>query len=465
MNQNTEQLRTEPIGRLLFKLSLPAMIGMLVTALYNIIDTIFVARGIGASAVAAIGIAFPIQMILMAVSSAVGLGGASISSRKLGRGDDAGAAVTFLNVLVLVGLFAALAVSSAFFMLDDILKVFGATTEIMDLSRQYLSVVLISSPFFMFTLASSAMVRAEGQAPYQMKVMLTTVLVNLVTTPLFIFTFDWGMYGAASSTALAQVIGSVLMLRFFFARKPKTELRFKWRQFRIRFDEMKEIMAIGSSSFIMMVSQSILFVGVNVMLGTYGGTEELAIFAIINKFMALVGMPIMGIVQGMQPIVGYNYGAERFDRMRETIWTAMRVGIAIAVIIWLILQLFPQTLMGWFSTDEALIAGGVTAIHILFAVSFLPSVQMLVNGIYQSLGKARVAMFLSLSRQTLYTIPLVFILPSFLGVFGVWLAFPIADAMTFLTAVALAFWDRKLLFRPSEEDKEAHDVNPKATNL
>ncbi|WP_214753159.1 MATE family efflux transporter [Exiguobacterium sp. s16] len=461
MNQNTEQLRTDPIGRLLFKLSLPAMIGMLVTALYNIIDTIFVARGIGATAVAAIGIAFPIQMILMAVSSAVGLGGASISSRKLGKGDDAGAAVTFLNVLVLVGVFAAFAVSSAFFMLDDILTVFGATSAIMELSRQYLSVVLISSPFFMFTLAASAMVRAEGQAPYQMKVMLTTVVVNLVTTPLFIFTFDWGIYGAAWSTALAQVVGSVLMLRFFFAKKNRrTELDFQWRKFRLRFGELKEIMAIGSSSFIMMVSQSILFVGVNVMLGTYGGTEELAIFAIINKFMALVGMPIMGIVQGMQPIVGYNFGARQFDRMRETIWTALRVGIAIAVIIWLTLQLIPEQLMRMFTTDANLIVGGVTAIHVLFAVSFLPSVQMLINGIYQSLGKARVAMFLSLSRQTLYTIPLVFILPNFFGVFGVWLAFPIADAMTFLTAVGMAVWDRKLLFRPSEEEVEA-----KATNL
>ena len=460
MNQNTEQLRTDPIGRLLFKLSFPAMIGMLVTALYNIIDTIFVARGIGASAVAAIGIAFPIQMILMAVSSAVGLGGASISSRKLGKGDDAGAAVTFLNVLLLVSLFAALAVSSAFFFLDDLLNVFGATPEIMELSSQFLSVTLISSPFFMFTLAASAMVRAEGQAPYQMKVMLTTVVVNLVTTPLFIFTFGWGIYGAAFSTALAQVVGSVLMLRFFFARKPRSELRFNWRQFRVRFDELKEIMAIGSSSFVMMVSQSILFIAVNVMLGTYGGTEELAIFAIINKFMALVGMPIMGIVQGMQPIVGYNYGAKQYDRMKETIWTAMRIGIAIAVVIWLTLQLFPTTLMNLFTDETALIGGGVMAIHILFAVSFLPSVQMLINGIYQSLGKAKIAMFLSLSRQTLYTIPLVFILPQFFGVFGVWVAFPIADAMTFLTAVGLAFWDRKQLFSPSEETIEA-----KATNL
>lgn len=460
MNQNTEQLRTDPIGRLLFKLSFPAMIGMLVTALYNIIDTIFVARGIGASAVAAIGIAFPIQMILMAVSSAVGLGGASISSRKLGKGDDAGAAVTFLNVLLLVSLFAALAVSSAFFFLDDLLNVFGATPEIMELSSQFLSVTLISSPFFMFTLAASAMVRAEGQAPYQMKVMLTTVVVNLVTTPLFIFTFGWGIYGAAFSTALAQVVGSVLMLRFFFARKPRSELRFNWRKFRVRFDELNEIMAIGSSSFVMMVSQSILFIAVNVMLGTYGGTEELAIFAIINKFMALVGMPIMGIVQGMQPIVGYNYGAKQYDRMKETIWTAMRIGIAIAVVIWLTLQLFPTTLMNLFTDETALIGGGVMAIHILFAVSFLPSVQMLINGIYQSLGKAKIAMFLSLSRQTLYTIPLVFILPQFFGVFGVWVAFPIADAMTFLTAVGLAFWDRKQLFSPSEETIEA-----KATNL
>jgi len=185
----------------------------------------------------------------------------------------------------------------------------------------------------------------------------------------------------------------------------------------------------------------------------------LAIFAIINKFMALVGMPIMGIVQGMQPIVGYNFGARQFERMRETIWTALRAGLAIAVLIWLTLQLFPNPLMRMFTNDTALIAGGVTAIHVLFAASFLPSVQMLINGIYQSLGKARVAMFLSLSRQTLYTIPLVFILPSYLGVFGVWLAFPIADALTFLTAVGMAVWDRKLLFRPAEEEVK------QATNL
>jgi len=294
------------------------------------------------------------------------------------------------------------------------------------------------------------MLRAEGRASYQMRVMLTTVAINIVLTPLFIFGLDWGIQGAALGTVVAQIVGSVLIFRFFFTKSKKTSLVLDREAFRFDPKLVGRMGQIGSSSFIMQVSQSILFITVNHMLVRYGGTTELATFAVINKFMALVGMPIMGIVQGMQPIVGYNFGSKQFDRMSQAIKLAIRYGLTLSITLWLLIQLFPRFWVGMFTEDATLLNEGSTAMRILFAISFVYGIQMIVNGMYQSLAKARIALFLSLSRQTLYTIPLVLILPMFFGVQGVWFAFPIADLMAVLTAVVFAYRDRIMLFKPDE---------------
>ncbi|HAZ38555.1 MATE family efflux transporter [Exiguobacterium sp.] len=458
MNKNTARLGEAPVNQLLLSLSLPAMVGMLVTALYNIVDTIFVAQGIGTAAVAAVGIAFPVQLVLMAIANSIGIGGAAIASQRLGQKQTDAASRAYANVLMAVFFISMLAIISAFIFVEPLLRLFGATDEIMPYSIAFLRVLLIGSPFFMLTMASSAMLRAEGRANYQMRVMLTTVAINIVLTPLFIFGLDWGIQGAALGTVVAQIVGAVLVFRFFFTKRRQTGLTLNRSAFKPDFRLTFRMMQIGSSSFIMQVSQSVLFITVNHMLVRYGGTTELATFAVINKFMALVGMPIMGIVQGMQPIVGYNFGSRQFSRMSLAIKLAIRYGLSLSISLWLLIQLFPRFWVGLFTEEATLLQEGSSAMRILFALSFVYGIQMIVNGMYQSLAKAKVALFLSLSRQTLYTIPLVLILPVFFGVNGVWFAFPIADAMAVLTALVFAYKDRVLLFKPEEYVAEEQKV-------
>ncbi|EZP59064.1 MATE family efflux transporter [Exiguobacterium sp. RIT341] len=458
MNKNTARLGEAPVNQLLLSLSLPAMVGMLVTALYNIVDTIFVAQGIGTAAVAAVGIAFPVQLVLMAIANSIGIGGAAIASQRLGQKQTDAASRAYANVLMAVFFISMLAIISAFIFVEPLLRLFGATDEIMPYSIAFLRVLLIGSPFFMLTMASSAMLRAEGRANYQMRVMLTTVAINIVLTPLFIFGLDWGIQGAALGTVVAQIVGAVLVFRFFFTKRRQTGLTLNRSAFKPNFRLTFRMMQIGSSSFIMQVSQSVLFITVNHMLVRYGGTTELATFAVINKFMALVGMPIMGIVQGMQPIVGYNFGSRQFSRMSLAIKLAIRYGLSLSISLWLLIQLFPRFWVGLFTEEARLLQEGSSAMRILFALSFVYGIQMIVNGMYQSLAKAKVALFLSLSRQTLYTIPLVLILPVFFGVNGVWFAFPIADAMAVLTALVFAYKDRVLLFKPEEYVAEEQKV-------
>ncbi|KQS44513.1 MATE family efflux transporter [Exiguobacterium sp. Leaf196] len=458
MNKNTARLGEAPVNQLLLSLSLPAMVGMLVTALYNIVDTIFVAQGIGTAAVAAVGIAFPVQLVLMAIANSIGIGGAAIASQRLGQKQTDSASRAYANVLMAVFFISMLAIISAFIFVEPLLRLFGATDEIMPYSIAFLRVLLIGSPFFMLTMASSAMLRAEGRANYQMRVMLTTVAINIVLTPLFIFGLDWGIQGAALGTVVAQIVGALLVFRFFFTKRRQTGLTLNRSAFKPDFRLTFRMMQIGSSSFIMQVSQSVLFITVNHMLVRYGGTTELATFAVINKFMALVGMPIMGIVQGMQPIVGYNFGSRQFSRMSLAIKLAIRYGLSLSISLWLLIQLFPRFWVGLFTEEATLLQEGSSAMRILFALSFVYGIQMIVNGMYQSLAKAKVALFLSLSRQTLYTIPLVLILPVFFGVNGVWFAFPIADAMAVLTALVFAYKDRVLLFKPEEYVAEEQKV-------
>jgi putative MATE family efflux protein len=458
LNKNTARLGEAPVNQLLLSVSLPAMVGMLVTALYNIVDTIFVAQGIGTAAVAAVGFAFPIQLVLMAIANSIGIGGAAIASQRLGQKQTDSASRAYANVLMAVFFISMLAIISAFIFVEPLLGLFGATDEIMPYSIAFLRVMLIGSPFFMLTMASSAMLRAEGRANYQVRVMLTTVAINIVLTPLFIFGLDSGIQGAALGTVVAQIVGALLVFRFFFTKRRQTGLTLNRSAFKPDFRLTFRMMQIGSSSFIMQVSQSVLFITVNHMLVRYGGTTELATFAVINKFMALVGMPIMGIVQGMQPIVGYNFGSRQFSRMSLAIKLAIRYGLSLSISLWLLIQLFPRFWVGLFTEEATFLQEGSSAVRFLFALSFVYGIQMIVNGMYQSLAKAKVALFLSLSRQTLYTIPLVLILPVFFGVNGVWFAFPIADAMAVLTALVFAYKDRVLLFKQEEYVAEEKKV-------
>lgn len=449
MKKQSKELGTEKIPKLLLKLSLPAFIGMFVGSLYNVVDTIFIARGIGTIGVAALSIAFPIQMIIMAFAATFGVGSASIISRRLGANRLEDANLVFGHMVWLIGFFSILMAGTAFLFLEPLLKLFGATPQILPYAKDYLSVILLGSVAFSFAMATNNIVRAEGNAKIAMLTMVIASMVNLLLNPIFIFVLGMGMKGAALATIAGQATGAVWL--FFYFYKGKSSLTFRWIGLKPNGEVIKEIMIIGMPVFLMMSSTSLMFVTVNWMLVTISTELQIAIFGIISRLISFTMMPINGIVQGMQPIIGYNYGAKLLDRLTDTFKIGITVSTIIATTIWIIVMLIPELFMGIFSTDQEVISNGAQAMRIIFLLTPVIGSQMVITGLYQALGKAKIAFVLSLSRQIVFLIPFVLILPHFLGLNGVWISFPIADGLACILALFILFKNKRQLFQGEEQ--------------
>jgi len=457
MKKQSTELGTEKISKLLVRLSLPAFIGMFVGSLYNVIDTIFIARGVGTVGVAALSIAFPIQMIIMAFAAAFGVGSASIISRRLGANRLEDANLVFGHMVWLIGFFSIVMAGTASLLLEPLLKLFGATAQILPYAKDYLSIILLGSVAFSFAMATNNIVRSEGNAKTAMLTMVIAAVINLILNPIFIFGLGWGMKGAALATIIGQATGAIWLFLYFY--KGKGSLTLKWIGWKPNFTIIKEIIIIGMPVFVMMASVSLMFVSVNWMLVTISTELQIAIFGIISRVIAFTTMPINGIVQGMQPIIGYNFGAKLVDRLNQTVKIGIVVATMIATTTWIIVMLIPEPLMGIFSTDQAVIKDGALAMAIIFMLTPIIGFQMVVAGLFQALGKAKIAFVLSLSRQLIFLIPFVLILPHFYGLKGVWMAFPIADGLAFLLAFIIISSTRKQLLK-SEEHLTDIEVAP-----
>lgn len=432
MKQQSERLGEEPVSKLLAELAIPATVGILVMALYNVVDTIYIARGVGTIGVAAVSIAFPVQMLVMAISAAIGIGGASFISRLLGAGRREKANRVFANVISLIML---VSISGALFalnMLDPILRLFGSSETIMPYARDYLGVILYGTFFFSFAFAVNNIVRAEGNARTAMFTMIVSAVLNVVFTPIFIFGFDMGIRGAALGTVVAQGITAIYLVMYYALGK--STLTFKFAYMPLSFSIIKSILAIGVSAFVRQGAASVMLVVANNLLIVYGGDLAIAVLGILIKVMMFSTMPIMGIVQGLLPIAGYNYGASHHERVSQSILLAMKAATVIAGIGFLTVMVFPGPIMHIFTDDPAAIEMGRIAMRMLFACSFTIGVQMVTGGVFQAVGKAKAAFVLSLSRQVLFLIPLMIILPMVLQLPGIWLAFPGADLLSFILA-------------------------------
>nr|WP_245676693.1 MATE family efflux transporter [Bacillus solimangrovi] len=426
------------------QLSVPAFIGMFVMALYNVVDTIFIARSVGTIGVAGLSIAFPIQMIISAFAAAVGIGGSSIVSRLLGAKKEEEANDVFGHIVWLVGVLSIIMVVIALLFLDPILRLFGATEATLPYASDYLSIILIGSLFLAFAMSTNNVVRAEGNAKMAMSTMLVSSGVNLALDPIFIFGLDMGVQGAALATVIAQACAAIWIFSYF--KGGKSSLTFKWIGLIPNRRIIQEIISIGTSSFVRQVSSSLMFVVVNWMLITYGSNMEVAIFGIINRIIMFAIMPMFGIVQGMQPIVGYNYGAKQFNRVGNTVKLSFIIATVMSTAVWIIILLFPQLLFNVFTTDEKVIEEGASALRMIMLVAPTIGFQMVAGGLYQALGKARAAFILSISRQLIFLIPIVLFLPTMFGLAGVWAAFPLADVLGFLLALFIILMDKKTLF-------------------
>ncbi|HHX77175.1 MAG TPA: MATE family efflux transporter [Firmicutes bacterium] len=433
MMEQSERLEKQPIRKLLFDLALPATVGLLVMASYNVVDTIFVSRVVGNVGVAALSIAFPVQMIIMAIAGAIGLGGASVISRLLGAKNIDKANQVFGNVISLVIIISLAGLLFATRMLTPLLYLFGSTETILPYARDYLGIILYGTVFIAFGFSVPHIVRAEGNAGIAMISMLISAGLNVVFTPFFIYVLGMGVKGSALGTVLAK--GLMALYLFFYFLRGKSTLSYNLSNLMLKLDIIKEILSIGASSFVRQAAGSIMFIVANHKLGFYGGDTAIAVLGIINRLQAFALMPILGIVQGMMPIVGYNYGACLKERVRETIYLGFKIATIAATLVFIIIMVFPRFLMLIFTENSLTIEMGIIALRIMFAFSIFNGIQMVAGGVFQALGSARAAFLLSMSRQILFLIPALFVLPLVFKLNGVWLSFPVADILSFFLAL------------------------------
>ncbi|WP_406660474.1 MATE family efflux transporter [Methanolobus sp. ZRKC3] len=448
MHERSRLLADESIGKLLFKLSAPATIGMLVQALYNLVDTIFVGHALGENSIqgiAGIAVSFPIMMIVMAIALAIGIGASSIISRSLGENNLNKAETTMGNVLSLILISSTIITLLGSIFIVPILKSFGTTETIMPYATDYLSIIIYGSFFFIFAMAMNNIVRSEGNAKVAMYAMIVSAGLNIILDPIFIFGFDMGVKGAAIATVLAQAVGTLYLMYYFISGKSMLQVHAK--HLKLKKDIVTETLAIGLGPFSRNASSSLMIIVLNNVLAIYGGDLSIAIFGIVNRLFMFAFMPMFGIIQGLQPIVGYNYGARNYDRVKQSIKLSIIITTAMSTLGFLLLFIFPEQLFSIFSTDQQLISSGRDATRIMVMAVPLVGFQIVGASLYQAIGKARPSFILSMSRQLLFLIPFVLILPHFFDLWGVWIAFPLSDSLSFLVTLIMVLKEFKILNR------------------
>ena len=443
MKENNPHILGEaPIGKLLVEYSIPAIIGMTLTSLYNIIDRIFIGHGVGALAISGLAITFPLMNLLVAFCTLVGVGGATLSSIRLGQKDKKGAEDILGNVAILCVINAIFYGGLAFIFLEPILFFFGASEATLPYARDFMQVILLGSPISYVMIGLNNIMRATGYPKKAMLSSMLTVGCNIILAPIFIFVLNWGIRGAALATICSQFIGMLWVLYHFYS--PKTYIRFQRHSMRLKQHIIANIFAIGMSPFVMNVCACCIVIFINNRLLNYGGDMAIGAFGILNRIQMLFVMIVMGITMGMQPITGYNYGAQHFDRVKRTLKLGITAGCIITTLGFIIGELFPGIFVGMFTDNHELTDEATLALRIGILSFPVVGAQIVITQFFQSIGKARISIFLSLSRQLLFLLPGLAFLPPFYGVEGVWFSMPLSDALAFaVAALMLAYHYKK----------------------
>ena len=451
----TLSLGTDSLSRLLPRYAIPAIIAMTSTSLFNIIDSIFIGHGVGALAISGMALTMPIMNVAAAFGSMVGVGAAAITSIRLGQGNIRAAEKTLGNVVLLNILLGIVIGAAGLAFLDPILYFFGASGQTVSYARQFMQVILAGNFITHLYLGLNELMRASGYPQKSMYAMLVAVAVNCILNPLFIFKLGWGIQGSAFSTVIAQCAALTISLRHF--SNHNSFLRFSRPAFRPDFKIVGSIISIGLAPFLMNICTSIVVIFVNKALTTHGGDLNIGAFGIINRVVMLFIMIVFGLNQGMQPIVGYNYGARKYDRVIKAYFITVVCAVCVTTTGFLISRFLPEQVARMFvGGDDAnaqelvdAVVYGMKYIMIMFwAVGF----QIVTGNFFQYIGKPKRAILISLTRQMLFLVPLLIILPPRMGVTGVWVAQPIADTMSILLAVCLITYQiRKLRHNPDSE--------------
>jgi putative MATE family efflux protein len=352
-NAGRAELGTAPIGKLLIKLSLPATFAMVVNGLYNLVDTIYIGRGVGTEAIGGLALAFPAQMLIMAFGMSVGLGAASVVSRSLGAEDDKKARRTAGNAFALAALSGVVMMIGGLIFLEPLLTLLGTTDALRGYAREYLSIILLGSPFIALAMVSNNLLRAEGKAQISMMVMLIGAVTNIILDPIFIFVFKMGVAGAAWATVAGQFLAFLYASRFFILKKSLVQVSLK--HWVLKASIVREIIVLGIPTLVRQGGQSIVAILLNNMLGRYGGDIYISAYGVVNRLIMFIFMPLFGTVQGFQPIAGFNYGAKKYDRVKKTLRLALIFATLYMTVGFIIFMTIPRFMAGIFTSDPELI--------------------------------------------------------------------------------------------------------------
>ena len=434
-NKATLELGTKPVGRLLTQYALPAIIAMTASSLYNMVDSIFIGQGVGALAISGLAVTFPFMNLSAAFGAGVGVGSSSYLSVKLGQKDYSTAQrILGNNVTLNIIIGFVFSVVSLLF-LDPILYFFGASEQTIPYAREYMVIILLGNIITHLYFGMNSVLRAASKPRQAMYTTIFTVVLNSVLDPLFIYTFDMGIRGAAFATILSQTVALVWQTSLF---SDKSELLHLRRGiYRLDNNIVKNILGIGISPFAMNATACLVAIFVNQRLLEYGGDLAVGAYGIANRVAFIFVMITMGVNHGMQPIAGYNYGAQKYDRLMRVLTLAMIAGTCVTTSGFLVAEFMPHLCVRLFTNDAVLTELSVNGIRLMMAAMPIVGYQMVVTNFFQSIGKAKISIFLSLSRQLLFLVPLLGILPLFFGITGVWIAMPISDTFSAIFALVM----------------------------
>ncbi len=447
LNQSAEAMGQAPIPKLLLGFSLPATVALMVNALYNIVDRIFIGRYVGSDGLGAITLVFPTAIFVSALSVLIGVGSASQLSRSLGRGDLQRAQETLGTSLAAVGCLSALAVPLCWPRLDSILELCGSDPSLLPLAREYLAIIFWGLIVQFFTNVLNYQARAQGHPRYAMWTMILGALANVVLDWVFIALLGWGVAGAAWGTVLAQALSFGWILAFYLRRLGTVHIRL--RDLGLRAPILRETLMVGLSPFLMGLSFGLISLAFNQLFSRYGGVMALSSMGIFFSLDSICFMPVNGISEGVMPLVGYNYGAGKFQRVRQTIKLGLCCGIGYFLIAQVAALTVPELFVRAFSDDPQLIAMASRAMRLGHLAMPMATFSIVAASALQGLGKARLALGLSLIRQLFYAVPLL-LLPPRLGVDGVWLSLPCVETFGGLLGIAL-LWSQSRLWRQGPE--------------
>ncbi len=441
MNNNRQaalELGTKPVGTLLWQYALPAMVAMVASSLYNIIDRSVIGQVVGPEAIAGLGITFPFMNLSGAFGAAVGVGASTCISVKLGQRDYQTAQHLLGNTVTLNLIVGFLFMAVCLIFLDPILRFFGASDVTLPYAREFMQVILAGNMITHMYFGMNAVLRAAGKPRHAMYATLFTVACNIVLVIAFVWWFRWGIRGAALATVTSQSLA--LCWQMWMLSDKRELLHLQRGIYQLKADLVRNIIAIGISPFLMNATSCVIVIAMNNQFVRYGGDLAVGAYSIANSMVMVFFMFVIGITQGMQPIVGYNYGAQMFQRMLHTLWLAIAVATGILLLGWAVSMVFPRQIARIFTSDPTLIDMSAHGLRIDMLVFPVVASQAVITNFFQCIGKVRISIFLSLSRQLIILLPLAFVLPLSMGLDGVWYSMPASDFIAFLMTLPILIW-------------------------